>query len=315
MAKSNFTTAESAIWRAIYNEGRLGTKQFDNLLTEWASHGLHPAMMRVGPIYLAWNLDLYRSKIQEAINMGPDGTNLVQVYYHPTDCSRVVGCKSTSSWAHWSRLVLECLEGVPKGDETSPLVVENMPNLPLTVEAREALLLRGTGTGWKPRLLSLQMVAFFIAAQYEAWATQAEVNQVTPFKSAITRWLEIKVRDCPVRPVQRTDDVAALFDDMVTPKPKPPVVPIPPTSTEADLDREILATEARLNELRLAKEKARRAEIERPYLAASIVGVQVGLGGELAKITLQFGPPGRTMQRVYRTTELLEDALDGLLSS
>lgn len=312
MAKSNVTSVETAIWRSIYNEGRFGTKRFDNLLTEWASLGLYPTMMRIGAVHHAWDMELYRSKIQEAINMGPDGDNLVQVYYHPSDCSRVVGCKSTSSWVHWSRLVLECIEGVPKGDETSPLITENMPCIPLPIEAREVLLRRGTGTGWKPRLLSLRMVAFFIAAQYEAWATQQEVSQVAPFKSAITRWLEVKVRDCDVRPVKRGDDVDALLDDVVSP-PKPPTVPV--SSTEADLDREILAAEARLNELRLAKDKARRAEMERPYLAASIVGVQVGVGGELAKITLQFGPPGRTMQRVYRTTEMLEDAVDGLLSS
>lgn len=332
MAKSSFRALERACWNSIYGVSRgPSSGRLKILVEDFMRLGLTPAMIRISDELLPFDMKAFQTAIQEAFASKED--DFVQVYYHPVECERVVGSTATT-WVQWGRLILETEGLIPKGDEyeSAPFLVENVPRIRLPVEARDALLARGVTTSSVCSLVSARIVAFFIAAQYEAWATPTEVVQVGPFKDVLRR-LGFVIRDCDVRRDKGVEEILAGLD---TPAVRQPVnAPIAGTATavapmgevpaaavlkavpaasnldEVDLDAEIAATEARLRAL-LQQLRARRVEnIRKEFLAARVGDVQLDESGGLQAIQLVF--PNGSFAIYHVTLPRPKNDVDSLL--
>lgn len=214
MAKSSFTSLELSIWNSIYGPSRGPTPgRLKIIVEDFAARGLVPVMMGVWGDMSLYDDDLFQSEIREACKYKED--DRVQVYYHPVDCERVAGSSATT-WTHWGRLILQTEGLSPEGaGDDDPAVVENVPRLRLPIEVRDELAKRGVATSSVCRLVSARMVAFYIAAQYEAWATPAQVSQIVPFKNILKRQ-GFSVRDVIVRKDEGLDSVLdGLFDPVL----------------------------------------------------------------------------------------------------
>jgi hypothetical protein len=230
MAKSAFTLDELRIWNSIYGPSRGPTPgRLKIMVEEFASRGLVPVMMRLGDDMLPYDPVAFRDALVEAFANKDD--DQVQAYYHPLECEKVVGSTATT-WTQWARLILSVEGLVPHDcDDRHPVIVENAPRLRLPTTVRDELFERGLSTSSVCRLVSARMAAFFIAAQYEAWATPAQVAQVAPFKETL-RKQGFVVRDVIVRKDEGLDAVLDGLDPVVS-NPSPPKVlcgldPIPP---------------------------------------------------------------------------------------
>lgn len=345
MAKSNLSVREKEIWNSIYGTSRGPTPgRLKILVEEFRARGLEPAMMRIGDEMFPYEPKQFHEALLEAFSNKDD--DQVQAYYHPVDCERVVGSSATT-WTQWGRLVFEVEGLVPKdaGDD-HPVLKENLPRLRLPTEVREALLNRSVSTASVCRLVSLRVVVFFVAAQYEAWSTAAEVAQVTPFKEVI-RKQGFLVRDVIVRKDDGLDDVLRDLDpatavrqpynapvaapavDSVPVWNEPPVSPTvvieeirevfgvtPPAievvPEEDAIEAEIRATEARLANLRKKREEARLAARKRDHLAARVTDVTFDWRGRPVKLEVTL-PDGTSLECDVKhpvVDDMLMDILD-----
>lgn len=205
MAKSRFTATELECWNSIYGPSRGPTPgRLRILVEEFAARGLIPVMMRLGSDMLPYSASGFQTAIREACLHKDD--DQVQVYYHPADCERVVGSTGTT-WTQWATLVLYTTGILPGGwTPTHPAILENVPRVRLPVEVRNTLVARGVTTSSMCSLVSARMAAFFIAAQYEAWATAEEVSRVAPFKATL-KYQGYTVRDVIVRKDTGVDEI------------------------------------------------------------------------------------------------------------
>lgn len=210
MAKSSFTSLEQSIWNSIYGPSRGPTQgRLKIIVEDFAARGLVPVMMRVWGAMTPYDENEFQDEIREACKYKED--DRVQVYYHPVDCERVAGSSATT-WTHWGRLILQTEGLAPQGaGDDDPAVVENVPRLRLPIEVRNDLAERGVTTSSVCRLVSARMVAFYIAAQYEAWATPAQVAQIAPFKNILKRQ-GFSVREVLVRKDDGLDSVLEGLD-------------------------------------------------------------------------------------------------------
>jgi hypothetical protein len=266
MAKGSFTAGERAIWNSIYGTSRgPSSGRLKIMVEEFERRGLVPAMMRVGDEMIPYDTTVFHTHLQDALDHKDD--DQVQVYYHPAECKKVIGSSATT-WVQWGRCILE-VEGLsPKGDDNHPIITENVPRLQLPVAVRDALVSRGIRSASVCRLVSARVVAFFVAAQYESWATPSQVAQVTPFKESL-RKLGFEVRDVIVRKDAGVDEVLGELNANPA---SPPILvvdhgsngsgevvsDIAPATNVADalvddIEAEIRAAEARLVELRARK--------------------------------------------------------------
>lgn len=210
MAKSNFTKTELAVWDSIYGKSHGPTPARMRILVEdFSSRGLTPCMMMVAGILLPYSEKAFSEAMQHSIAYKED--DYVNVYYHAADCERVAG-SDASTWIHWGNLI------ATKVGLNLDLDVRKTH---LSTDVRETLLARGVRSIPTPRLLSLRMVAFYIAAQYEAWATQEEVSKVSPFKDILHK-IGYQVRNVVVRKDPGLDSFlleleAAGFEEATTP--------------------------------------------------------------------------------------------------
>lgn len=210
MAKGSFTTNERLIWNSIYGASRgPSSGRLKILVEEFSRLGLEPAMMRIDAEMLPYDEAAFQVALKSSWDDKDD--DLVQVYYHPVECEKVVGSSATT-WVQWGRLILEVEGLIPKGVDDHPCLKENVPRLQLPTETRDVLESRGLTVASVCRLVSARAVSFFIAAQYEAWATPAEVAQVSPFKEVL-RKTGFTVRDCDVRRDTGVDAIMAGLDD------------------------------------------------------------------------------------------------------
>lgn len=208
--RSKFSAEDLAIWHSIYGPSRGPTQgRLRILVEEFESRGLAPVMMRVGDEMLPYKASDFLAANREACQNKDD--DHVQVYYHPVDCERVVG-STAGTWTQWGRLILS-VQGLvpPAATDECPAVIENVPRLRLPTAVRDMLKARGVTTSSMCRLVSARMVAFYIAAQYEAWATPAEVGQVAPFKSTLARQ-GYKIREVLVRKDAGLDSVLSELE-------------------------------------------------------------------------------------------------------
>lgn len=284
MAKRNFTALELEIWHSIYGASRgPSSGRLKILVEDFSLLGLVPVMMRVDEEMLPYEPSLFQKSIRTAMDTKAD--DLVQVYYHPVECERVVGSSATT-WTHWGRCILEAERLVLRGALRHPLLQENVPQIRLPVVVREALEARGVRTASICRLVSARILAFFIAAQYEAWATPHEVAQVFPFKSRLQK-LGFTVRTCDVRRDVGVDDV---LRDLSSPVCDAPISPDHAHEETFDTEEESLVAAIEVAQARLDSLRQRKASIEackQYFLASTVSDVGASPDGKLNFITLQ----------------------------
>lgn len=219
MAKSNFTKTELAVWDSIYGKSHGPTPARMRILVEdFSNRGLTPCLLIVGGQLHPYSEKLFSESMQHSIAFKED--TYVQVYYHAADCERVAG-SDASTWIHWASLIAAKFN-LNEND--------NVLKTRLPIEVRDLLLARGVRSAPVPRLISLRMVAFYIAAQYEAWATQEEVSKVSPFKEILSK-IGYTVRNVAVRKDPGLDFFlleleAAGFEGATTPTTTEPVRPM-----------------------------------------------------------------------------------------
>lgn len=339
MSKSSFTTIELNIWRSIYGVSRGPTQgRLKILVEEFESRGLAPVMMRVGDDMGIYDAARFQVAIREACqNKDDDG---VQVYYHPQDCERVVGSSATT-WTQWGRLILNIEGLVPaNADDNHPVILENVPRLRLPTDVRALLGRRGVTTSSVCRLMSARVTAFFIAAQYEAWATPAQVGQVAPFKKTLQKQ-GFQIREVIVRRDAGMEDVFRELPPAVQqPSPAPAVKndselmagiselesPVTPSIVIScsdicqpveggfpeeigdDIDAEIARVQAQLRVLQQCKEVARAKAARQAYLSATVSDVVLDQAHRPTEIRLQFQDGTSLRLRVHmRLDDLLAD--------
>lgn len=328
--KDRFIQAEMDCWDSIYGAARGPTsKRMEILVRDFEAAGLPPVMMRIGDQMLPYERASFTKAIRKAIDEADDGN--VQAYYHPNECAKVVGA-GASIWTHWGLLILVKAKLMDEYEqEGHPALVENVPRVTLPPSVRKALGLRDVVSAPTTRLLSCRVVAFFIAAAYESWATPSELAQVTPFKKTVKRaGFEVRSRnviddasvaevlaalDSPEveAPVQVSTTVAppTVVSEQVEVG-TPPVEEAPAQTNGVpdidsflndvvepmhdDLDAEIAAAEARVRELRHRKEQARIQGLRGQYMRSRIVAVDIDDKGNLTRLTLQTADGAYTYQ-------------------
>lgn len=299
MAKASFTSLEMSIWNSIYGPSRgPSTGRLKILVEEFAALGLLPVMMRVRDDMLPYDAEAFRTALLEAFRFKEN--DLVQVYYLPQECERVVG-SSASTWVQWGQNILARSGLLPETyTDKDPVILENVPRLRLPVAAREALYARNLTTSSVCTLLSARVVAFFIAAQYEAWRTSEQVVRVTPFKDVLSK-LGFSVRVAWARTAVELDALVSELVSAFKDKPEPKAAPLPldvgtpqdinfdqelaeiaeelhtsveqeqppmETRMNVDIDQEIAAAEERLRVLREQKYQMQRKDV---FLRATVV--------------------------------------------
>jgi hypothetical protein len=170
MPKDKFSTWESAIFDGFCDLFSYAVSD-DKLVQGFASLDLRPITVSAHPL---------------------------DTYYLPVECTAKIG-SNPSTWLQWGSLATRLLLGEDEGSATHE---RNLPMVTLSESVLGELSLRGIKTRPKVRVVSAPLVAFFIAAQYEAWATKEEVEKVRPFKNLLVS-LGYSVRECEVR---KTDD-------------------------------------------------------------------------------------------------------------
>lgn len=166
MPKDKFSTWESAIFDGFRDLFSYAASD-DKLVQGFTSLDLRPITVSAHPL---------------------------DTYYLPVECTAKIG-SNPSTWLQWGSLATRLLLGENEGSATHE---RNLPMVTLSESVLGELALRGIKTRPKVRVVSAPLVAFFIAAQYEAWATKEEVEKVRPFKNLLTS-LGYSVRECEVR--------------------------------------------------------------------------------------------------------------------
>lgn len=154
-----------------------------------------------------------------------DGTD--SYLFLPSEVAANIG-SDTSTWVRWGTLACNNIhqhlaEQGQVGLTGEMLLDTHVPTVTLPEETVRALSQRGHRTHRRVKLVSLPVVAFFLAAQYGAWADPEEVATVSPFKNLLHQ-LGIVVRQCDVRRPSKPS-VVAVASVAETP---PPVVSEPP---------------------------------------------------------------------------------------
>jgi hypothetical protein len=298
MPKKAFTNQELDIWNSLQQGCLADSRHYTTFINELSNLGLTPVMM----LDATEELVPYKST---SVSTEP------QYYYHPADLERVVG-STTSTWVNWAELILQVKGLVPiPTPENHPMIQEHVPRVRLPVDVKDMLYARGVTTGSTAKLVSLPMVVFFIAAQYGAWASQEEVDQVAPFKELVAKYgpvrtVEVRkglppdVADVVSAPVDG-NVVQALLDneDELSTLENPPqlvdtdsITEEVPTEVQAPQPKTFADCMQELDEqIQLLQEK--RANLARgsKYLQAQIVNVTVS--SERVVVTLKL-PDGST---------------------
>lgn len=207
MAKDSISSSESRSLFSladVFNPISPNTELCRNILHSFWKLGLVPILRREVDGEL---VDLSgRREDQE------DGTD--SYLYLPSEVAANIG-SDTSTWVRWGTLACDNIhqhlaDQGQVGLTREMLLDAHVPNVTLPEETVRALSQRGHRTHRRVKLVSLPVVAFFLAAQYGAWADPEEVATVSPFKNLLHQ-LGIVVRQCDVRrPSKLLADISPL---------------------------------------------------------------------------------------------------------
>lgn len=236
MSKAQFTEKEQQVWENIHgSQGKgLTTWQQENIVRDLETDfGLVPSYISLGGKPVEYTSEVFRRNVNTR-----DGFCIA--YYHPRDCAVITGT-SPDNWSHWARLLF--------GKKSSV----HSPRLTLPHEMYQELREKGyakmDGPRRPHRFLSVTMVAFYIAAQADAWETPQQIHMLTDMKKMLTRH-RLQVIDL----VMKDDGVEKVLS--ATPKPDilgavpAPVVPHSGAVVADLLEKEIADRRARVQEAR-----------------------------------------------------------------
>jgi len=192
MSKEMFTAKEIEVLQAIMGKERKGltTFQQESIVRDLAAtFGLTPMMLVLGDAVVPYAWDTYRKYVTST----RDG--FCMAYYHPRDCAALTGT-SADNWGQWARLQFG------KNNVFSPLVT-------LPVDMYDILRDKGYAKPDGPRrphrFLSVTMVAFYIAAQTDAWDSPLQIDVMTRMKRVIARQgipvIDVVVKDSGIEKV------------------------------------------------------------------------------------------------------------------
>lgn len=202
MPKQSFDTTDEAIWKSIVgNKGFLPSARTENLVDILARDlGLNPIMIRIGDDYEMFDRNyFYKLHIRDRM----DG--FCRVYYHPDELGQMTG-SNAHNWLQWASILL----GYGRASH------DLAPRFGLPDDVREELESRGImDNGRVTRLLSLELVAFYLASQITTWENPARIYTV---KDRLSQQ-DIEVKALP--PVSEDIDVDSLLpEDAPAPAPK-----------------------------------------------------------------------------------------------
>lgn len=201
MAKQLFDPTDEIIWRSIVgNKGFLPSARTENLVDILERDlGLNPVMLRIGDDYDEYTRDFfYKLHIRDRT----DG--FCRVFYHPQDCERATG-SNAHNWLQWASTLL----GYGRASH------DLAPRFGLPSNIRELLADREVhDDGRTSRLLSLELVVFYLAAQTSTWDNPARIFTVKD------RLLQ---QDIPIKaPTPDTEDINV---DSILPENLPETAP------------------------------------------------------------------------------------------
>lgn len=211
MGKKLLSTMEWSIYRCLTEDGAVPPSCKEDLVRDLAvKFGLSPVMMqRVDGEYVPYDYNEFTDAIHYEGDCEP--------YFAPDDCERVTGSRA-NNWIAWGRVATEC------GTDSHP----DLLSMVVPDGVKETLKQRGFPYRGNIRMLSLQMVCFYVLAQ-RSW-DKDDMNQI-------------------VRVVRMKNLIADHLSDLnIQPLPAylPPGVKLKdimdgPESSIADLDAEIQA--------------------------------------------------------------------------
>lgn len=154
--------------------------------------GLSPVVVNVNGDIQAYNKDSF---VLTRFRGKPDGS--CKALYHPGDCEAITGSKA-GNWTQWTSRLL----GYGRGDH--PFA----PKVRVPDEVAKDLRARGLmGRKGVTRLLTTEMVVFYMMVQTKTWANVAKMNLMT---SHITRYWGIATLENERDPDEYADDANAV---------------------------------------------------------------------------------------------------------
>lgn len=199
MAKTVLSVDEEKCWVNLRGKLGLTTYQIQNLVRDFGAGGLWPLMVRIGKELVPYQKDTFDTALLWAIDHKAD--DHVQPYYHPNECTKVVG-SSPTTYTNWALLLLHKMYGTSAIDLPGDVVVqEHVPRCTLTDAVRDELYRRGASGRAECRLVSCQMLAFYIGAQVD-WASLDGNAKVAPFRKAVDREVRAGGEDKKLQPLQ-----------------------------------------------------------------------------------------------------------------
>lgn len=201
-------TREDPIWKSIVGtKGHLSSARIENLsnILERVL-GLKPIMVRYGDRMEAWaGREAFMS---HHIAMRRDGW--CSLYYHPKDCEAATGSRS-GNFLSWANSLLRY------GRKSHSMAPYTQPPL----EAVQELVRRGALKDMvtRTRLLSLELVCYYLAAQTSTWENPGRIIRVKDLMG------QQGVKVFPPDPEDSEDDIFEIISSsQVTTHKRPPVV-------------------------------------------------------------------------------------------
>lgn len=241
MAKSNLSTDEKKCWVNLRGKLGLTTYQIQNLVRDFGAGGLWPLLVRIGKDLVPYQKDTFDKALLWAIDHKAD--DHVQPYYHPNECSKVVG-SSPTTYTNWALLLLHKMYGTSGIDLLGNVVVqEHVPRCTLTEAVRDELYRRGASGRSECRLISCQMLAFYVGAQVD-WASLEGNVKVAPFRRAVEREVRAGGEDKRLQPLQvvyseknpKVDAAPVPVSPVVPPTRITPVIPVEKSVVDEIID-------------------------------------------------------------------------------
>jgi hypothetical protein len=210
MGKATFSDEALAIWQGIYGMKELGlanpnTHNLVDILQD--ELGLKPVLVQVGDEVGPYSYAPFKALLPRQV---PDGR--LSAFYHPADCEAATG-SNAANWTQWSAR----LHGYGHGSH--PLAPK------MRVLDADADRLRASGAMGRnqvTRLLSVEMVVFYIAVQTRTWGNP---NRMLAVKDRIQKQ-DVNTIGYVLSPTDEEVDVDHLLgadDDAPAPAPAPDV--------------------------------------------------------------------------------------------
>ena len=162
MPKQTFDPTDEAIWESIVgNKGFLPSARTENLVDILERDlGLHPIVIRVGDGY-----DLYKREFFYKLHIRDRSDGFCRVFYHPEECAMMSG-SNAHNWLQWASKLL----GYGRASH------DLAPRFGLENPVRNELVARGVSDGGRvTRLISLELVTFYLASQITTWGNPARI--------------------------------------------------------------------------------------------------------------------------------------------